>query len=317
MVKLLMRSAARVYATHGFGKARFFVTKYVQFYPLSERWIRFIDQFCEHHTGEPAPVEMIRTKFMRRFYSKTVAAKGRLDLLQSHYSVLETYLRSGIISRLMAGESLGLATLSGKSGTAYRFTITQHERFRYEGDLTIFMHGAESPDGEDQMLAALTFNLGFTPRHEVVMRIGGLQGPLAEDAKQTIIDVTRDLNGLRPKAAVLDLFYGLARAFQAVRVEAVAIANHPLNKKGRGLVANNDAFFEECGATRGQDGNFDLPLKLARKPFEDVAPKKRKDWLARQGMKSALEAQAMAAFHGWLRFAQSDDADAPMLMAAE
>jgi hypothetical protein len=58
-----MRSAARVYATHGLGKTRFFVTKYLQFYPLSERWIRFIDQFCEHHTGEQAPVEMIRIEF--------------------------------------------------------------------------------------------------------------------------------------------------------------------------------------------------------------------------------------------------------------
>ncbi len=313
MVRLLMRSAARVYATHGLGKTRFFVTKYLQFYPLSERWIRFIDQFCEHHTGEQAPVEMIRTKFMRRFYSKTVAAKGRLDLLQSHYSVLETYLRSGLIAQLMAGQSLDLATLSGKSGAAYRFTIASHERFRYEGDLTIFMHRAD----DDQMLAAVTFNLGFTPRHDVVMRIGGLQGPLAEDAKQIIIDVTRDLNGLRPKAAVLDLFYGLARAFQAVRIEAVAIANHPLNKKGRGLVANNDAFWEECGGSRAADGNFTLPLKLERKAFEDVAPKKRKDWLARQALKNALDAQAVTAVRGWMRFSQIEDVEAPLLMAAE
>jgi uncharacterized protein VirK/YbjX len=308
-----MRSAARVYATHGLGKTRFFVTKYLQFYPLSERWICFIDQFCEHHTGAQAPVEMIRTKFMRRFYSKTVAAKGRLDLLQSHYSVLETYLRSGFIAQLMAGQSLDLAVISGKSGEAYRFTVAQHERFRYEGDLTIFMHRAS----DDQMLAALTFNLGFTPRHDVVMRIGGLQGPLAEDAKQTIIEVTRDLNGLRPKAAVLDLFYGLARAFQAVRIEAVAIRNHPLNKEGRGLVANNDTFWEECGATLVADGNFVLPLKLERKAFEDVAPKKRKDWLARQGLKGALEAQAIAAVRGWMRFSQIEDADASLMMAAE
>jgi uncharacterized protein VirK/YbjX len=213
----------------------------------------------------------------------------------------------------MVGQGLDLATLSGKSGAAYRFTVAQNERFRYEGDLTIFMHRAD----DEQMLAALTFNLGFTPRHEVVMRIGGLQGPLAEDAKQTIVDVTRDLNGLRPKAAVLDLFYGLARALEAVRIEAVAIANHPLNKKGRGLVANNDAFWEDCGAERSADGNFILPLKLARKAFEEVPAKKRKDWLARQGLKAALETQAMAAVRGWMRFAQVEALEAPLLMAAE
>lgn len=297
-MRQLLRSASRVKEAHGFGKARFFVTKYVQFYPMSKQWVSFIDDYCEHHLGAPAPVEMIRTKFMRRFYSRKVGAAQRLKLLQSHYQVLETHLRSDIIGRLLGGEALTLGELSGKSGTQYAFSVAVHDRYRYEGDLTLFMHRA----ADNQLLAALTFSLGFAAHQTIEMRIGGLQGPAGEDAKQIVVDVTRDLHGLRPKNAVLDVFYDLAEVLQAATIEAVGMANHPLNDRGHAVVCNNDVFWEENGALRGRDGNYRLPRVRAVKTLEEVAAKKRKDWLARRGHKAALKAQLVPIAQSWLRF---------------
>jgi len=293
----MLKHARQIHTEFGFKKARFFVLKYLQFLPHSRRWLSFIEDFYRTYTQSPPPIEMVRTKFMRSYYSRGLNSSSKLDHLRTHYSVMETFLKPAVIAVLIKGEDVYLGSVCDKFGTVYDFDICQHERYRAEGEFTLFMRIR----GASLALAALTFGLGRNDNKQIVMRIGGLQGPQNENAKQLIIDTTRALYGQRPKALILALFYNIAEIFDAERIECVSVKNHPLNNDRHAFLANNDAFWEENGGTRNGEGNFDLPRTLPTRVIEAVPAKKRKEWLERQRLKAELSAQASLVFKSWLR----------------
>lgn len=291
MARLLIASARRIHAEFGFRKLRFFIVRYVQLFPHSHRWLGFIERFHRRHTGAPAPVEMLRTKFMRTYYSRRVRPGQRLLRLRMHYELLEARLSNAALAGWLEGKVFPLGEVTGRDGHVYGFTLGQHDRYRAEGEITLFMRR----DGEDPALAALTFGLGRDRRGGLIVRIGGLQGPQAEDARQRVVDATKALNGLRPKAAALHMLYTIAEAFGARRIEAVGMDNHPLRNAKHAFVADSDAFWDEAGGRRTPQGDFVLPRRPVSRNVEEVPAKRRKDWLKRQEIKAELAGQGAAA----------------------
>ncbi len=300
MESTLLATACRIHAAQGFKKTRFFVLKYLLYFPYSQGWVRFIDGYYGRYVGETAPVELVRTKFLRSFYSRKLSPAARLGKLKAHYQFLEAHFRDPFIRAVLSGTEIRLASMTGKSGGLYDIGLAQHPRYRAEGDLTLFLRRR----GEDVALAALTFSFGasrggsFGPG---ALRIGGLQGPQADDGKQRVVDATRDLNGLRPKGAVLSALYDLAAIFGVGDIEAVGMKNHPLNDGRHAVFADNDAFWAEQGAQATPGGDFRLPAKLPPRALETVAAKKRKDWLARNALRETLSLQLTALVRSWFR----------------
>jgi uncharacterized protein VirK/YbjX len=312
MESTLLATARRIQATQGFKKTKFFVLKYLQYYPHSQRWVRFIDGYYGRYTGEIAPVEMVRTKFLRSFYSRKLAPAARLSALKAHYDFLEAHFRNHMIRTLLSGAEIRLASMTGKTGGLYDIGMAQHPRYRAEGDLTLFLRRR----GDDVALASLTFSfasggvsVGADAGQGTALRIGGLQGPQADDAKQRVVDATRDLNGLRPKSAVLSAFYDIATMFGATTIDAVGMTNHPLNDRRHAVFADNDAFWGEQGAWRTKTGDFRLPLVPPQRALEDVAAKKRKDWLARNALRESLTAQIAPLLRSWCRVTEATRPD--------
>ena len=302
MESTLLATARRIHTAQGFKKTRFFVLKYLQYFPYSQGWVRFIDGYYGRHTGETAPVELVRTKFLRSFYSRKLSPVARLSKLKAHYHFLESQFRDQLIRTVLSGVEIRLASMSGKSGGLYDVGLAQHPRYRAEGDLTLFLRRR----GEDVALAALTFSFGASgggsfSGGEAALRIGGLQGPQADDGKQRVVDATRDLNGLRPKAAVLSAFYDLAAVLGVSDIEAVGMKNHPLNDGRHAVFADNDGFWAEQGAQATPAGDFRLPAQLPQRAVEEVAAKKRKDWLARNALRETVSVQLTALVRSWFR----------------
>jgi uncharacterized protein VirK/YbjX len=293
----MLKHARQIHTEFGFKKARFFVLKYLQFLPHSRHWLSFIEDYYRTYTQSPPPIEMVRTKFMRSYYSRGLNSSSKLDHLRTHYSVMETFLKPAVIAALIKGDPIHLGSVCDKFGSIYDFDISQHERYRAEGEFTLFMRTS----GDMLALAALTFGLGVDANGKIVMRIGGLQGPQADNAKQLIVDTTRALHGQRPKALVLSLFYNIAEIFDAQRIECVSVRNHPLNNHRHAFLANNDVFWEENGGTRTADGNFELPKNMPLRALEAVPAKKRKEWLERQYLKAELKVQSSLVLTTWLR----------------
>jgi hypothetical protein len=304
MESTLLATARRVHLAQGFKKTKFFVTKYLQYYPHSQRWVRFIDAYYDRYTGGVAPVEMVRTKFLRSFYSRQLKPAARLARLKAHYAFLEGQFRAHMVRTLLAGVEIRLGSMSGKSGTLYDIGVAQHPRYRAEGDLTLFLRRR----GDEVALAALTFSFAKSEGAAPALRVGGLQGPQADDGKQRVVGATKDLNGLRPKGAVLSAFYDIAALFGVTDIEAVGMKNHPLNDCRHAVFADNDSFWVEQGAEATASGDFRLPVTLPQRLLEEVPAKKRKDWLARNALREVMSAQIVALMRSCFR---ADEATRP------
>jgi len=295
MTSQLLQNASRIHRAMGFKKSRFFFLKYLALYPHSSRWVHFVGSLYERHLADEAPIEMVRTKLLRAYYSRKWNAKQRCSSLLSHYNFVESSFHPDVLCDMLAGSAIPLCSVTGKSQEVYVFSVSQHARYRAEGELTIFMQKS----GDESALAALTFSFDTTQVQGLSLRIGGLQGPQAEDAKQKVIQATKDLSGLRPKSAVLEVFYAIANATGAVSLEAVGRQNHPLLNDGHAFLANNDTFWEEVEAKVNALGDFILPAVQPQRALEDVAAKKRKDWLARRDIRAALALEAEATVRSW------------------
>ena len=314
MFGLLLGSVQKVCEAYGLKKAKTFMTSYVQFFPHSAHWLRFVDGLYRFHVGEAPPVEMIRSKFLRGYYSRKLTPTRRLALLTSHYDVVESYFRQDIVAKILSGTPLLLSTLCGKSGETYSLSLCHDEWFRFEGELTVFLHR----DSDQQVLSAVTFTMQFTPRRQIVIRIGGLQGPSCAGAKDMVVQATKDLSGARPKSVVVDGLFAIAGMLGATQIEAVNLGNHPLKDVNHRLVADNDAFWEEMATGRAASGEYTLPVSRPSRRLEDVAAKKRKDWLVRERMKAEARTAIRHRVRSWMRYLEdAEEVTTALAIAAE
>ena len=299
-------ACARVRREYGLKKSKRFVISYLRYWPWSGRWIAYADALSRRHLMTDAPVDLIRAKYLRGYHSLRLGARDRLTLLTGHYAVLEDLFDGGTVAAAVSGRSIPLARLTGKDGTVYCVSVQRHMRYQFEGELTLMLTGPEAQDP----LAALTFVLA--PGQ---IRIAGLQGPAGEAAKQAVVAATRNLWGARPKALVLDALYAVARVVGVTDIAAVAARNHPLNDINHRMMADNDGFWSEIAQNQTRHRDYILPARLPVRDLADVPARKRKDWLARQSLKSTLAIETCAELSSRLRVHPPVDAQATLLAA--
>ena len=101
-----------------------------------------------------------------------------------------------------------------------------------------------------------------------------------------VVAATRNLNGLRPKHALLECAYAFASAFNIKKIIATSGKNCPqlaINQKKHGtFFADYDLFWQEQSGTLNKQKNYDMPMALPKRTLADVPSKKKKDWLKRQ-----------------------------------
>ena len=76
--------AARIVATLGPKKARFFKFRYLIYRPWSQRWIEFLDRLYRDYGFDSAPMDIVRTKFMRSYYNRAWFPSRRLKAICGH-----------------------------------------------------------------------------------------------------------------------------------------------------------------------------------------------------------------------------------------
>lgn len=289
--QLLVHNTSHIARAGSPRKAFQFMKGYLRFFPYSHRWLVFIYNFYQRHTGGDPTLDLVRAKFSRAYYSRQQTASARLEHLISHYRLLEASFSPIALKRLLVGESVQLGSLTGKSGEIYTLSLTRQHRFRFEGEMTIMLHRQLNA----HMLAAVTFSIIHLIDKSIQIRIGGLQGSAGEEAKAEVVFATKDLSGLRPKGAVIDALYALSDTLRCTHIEATNVANHPLKDRNHHFVAMNDSFWEEFAIGRERKGAFILPLAQPTRTLEEVPSKRKKDWLARQNLKYDLCHQIQSA----------------------
>lgn len=281
---LLFKYSVKIGKERGFKKGRFFFLKSLLFPIASVKWLKFTDIFFARIGFGLAPWDVVATP-LRLCLSNNFNVNKRSKIMESHYKILEQKFDKKSLLLLLEGKKVEIAAISGKSGNVYRLSICYSMIWRREGLLTIFIR---SDVDSCATIATLTFTIFKNSERNNSLLIGGLQGVrsnVIQDRKELTVKATRDLNGLRPKSAVLNCVYVIAQLFDVGEIIAVSSRNHPVKstnkRRGRHFQADYDSFWQESKGVLRKDGNFSLPLLLHKRSFDEVSSKKKKDWMAR------------------------------------
>lgn len=229
---------------------------------------------------------------LRPYLREQFSVAARRALIHTHYTTLATQLRA---PQALAGEPGALlATLTGKSGEAYRIHLGRCTS--KEGELTFDFLTARG-----ESLAKLSVAFGDDEHGARVLWIGGLQGAKPPLGRDDIVRATRDLNGLRPKGAVLFAAQRLAIAMGATALRAPSSEGHISQnrlgsfQKKRKIHADYGQFWEEVGGTRLGDTEYVLPLVSPVRDISEVKRDKRREWKKRQAFIEQLGESTAAA----------------------
>ncbi|OCJ00426.1 virK protein [Rhizobium sp. AC27/96] len=225
---------------------------------LTIRWWRFIAAFTAAR-GFPPPHDELLQKPLSKFLVFGMGSSKRLTLLMDHFWIAERILSRESMISLWRGEWLEMGTVPGRSETYACFiALADRSGGRHEGAFAIKLLRLR----DQAVLCTARFMFlreGTEGRYTFV--VGSMQGP--RNAKQQIVEVTRDLSGLRPKEAMLIVLQGLTIEGGAPHFLAVSQDRHPIHYR-RGsrrsmMVSNVDAFWaERSGQPEGTYG-FTVP----------------------------------------------------------
>ena len=182
----------------------------------------------------------------------------------------------------------------GQNEAPIALELAAIDKLNKEGEATLLLRNANGV-----MLAEITFAL-MHYQQQPTLFIGGLQGANHEVPHAEIQHTTKECHGLFPKRLVLEGICTLARHLGIRQIVAVGNATHIYqnwryqSKKKDKLHADYDQFWLSMGAKPLDSGYFLLPERIARKPIEEIASKKRAEYRRRYQLLDELE-QGLAA----------------------
>ena len=234
----------------------------------------------------------------RPYLRRWLGAAEKMRILEGHHRIFENRLRPETRRRLQLAQNVLLAGLTGQSGREYRIVLARSQV--KEGDITLsFVDAATGAP-----LARLRGSFGPDDEGRGVFWIGGLMGATPPLGRAEIRAATQDLNGLRPKHALMHALASLCAWTGAGAIHAPPARNHIAHRWWRSFFtqrkirADYQGFWQEFTSQRTGRGDFRIALPLARRKFEDVQPKRRKDWKKRYAHIDALNAACLAALDG-------------------
>jgi uncharacterized protein VirK/YbjX len=112
--------------------------------------------------------------------------------------------------------------------------------------------------------------------------IGSVQGGRSGDGvnlTDLIRTATRDFEGMRPHFLLFDVVRTLVANWAIERLTGIAnrhqLKGHSHSKNAKAVRFSYDTFFQELGARRTRDGNWDIPLTLHAREIADAPSRKR------------------------------------------
>ncbi|HXT10001.1 MAG TPA: DUF535 family protein [Candidatus Angelobacter sp.] len=278
----------RAPATGGLLKRAKYVARGLAFARYTREWFDFLHQ--------PAMASIIRRhphlyhKLQRPYLNCTLNTQQRLEALKQHYHFVFANFPPEIREHLYEPAGLSLASLALKDLGEFQLRLTCSGKQK-EGDFAVGLLKA----GGQRDLFTLSFSVWKYHPAEKEIFIGGLQGSRAA-SREVVVDLTRALYGLRPKALLLFVVQELAAYWNIPQMRAVSDAAHIYQhfQKRKTFSATYDEFWLECGGKVAADGMFDLPAAFVPREISTIKVNKRQMYRRRYDMLASLRDQIRA-----------------------
>jgi len=233
-------------------------------------------------------------KIYRPWLSKRLCPQRRSSALSDHYRfIVQQGLGQAVVQAARGG--LQLAAFTGKSGAHYTIELRAVVPMEREGELVL------------QLLCqgTLVYSLAFSFVLEGVLRqvgIGCVQGPQSGTGLDLGREATRDLHGLRPKNLLVRLASQLGHACGCENLLLVGNNNRAVCaksiRKGK-VMACYDSLWQELGASRRADGDWQLRCAPLQAPdMQEVPSKKRAEVRRRHDLMTQVNFAVLSSL-GW------------------
>lgn len=250
------------------------------------------------HEGEAFMPRSVRVdsllKIGREHYRIGLSPSDRVDLLIAHHAALRRAFRRELLADFFDGAPIRLGEMAGEGRDVYEVLLIHAPvAYRQEGEATLTLRSRAN----GVRLADVTFVIGGSKQKAGCLRIGGAQGPPVQHGKAAIKAATKALDGLRPKAVVIEATYQFALCLGASTVYATSLSHHVLFVTPKAAMIHAgpyDLFWEELGGLRLPAGDYLLPRHPPHRDEAEVPAKRRKDWERRQTRLAQLAAQIAA-----------------------
>jgi uncharacterized protein VirK/YbjX len=209
-------------------------------------------------------------KVYRPYISTTMKADQRLEIIREHYKFI--FARG--LSQVVGNASIAaepLAEIESRNGLVYQIRLRTMNEFDREGELVLQLAQ------ENNVLCSIVFTIA--PRYgRSAVSIGCLQGGKSDNALEAIRLATRELHGMRPKHLLVSLVRQLGHKFGCELMLLVSNGNRVVYtaiRNGR-VIADYDQLWEELGAHKRPDGDYEMNCTQLPLPHFDTIPSKKR-----------------------------------------
>ena len=261
-----------------------YVARGLAFPGLTREWFQFLQRRELEVVIRNYP--HLYHKLQRPYLNCRLTTQQRLEALEQHYEFIIECLSPEGIERLYTPPGLSLAVLTLKDLGQYQLRLSCSWQEK-EGDLAVSLVG----DSGLRLFVA-SFSVWKHQKDHNEIFIGGLQGSRKTD-KELVVDLTRALYGLRPKALLVFAVQQIVEVWKIPKLLAVNDAAHIYRhfQKRRELSASYDEFWLECGGTPTGDGSFELPVAFVPRDISTIKVNKRQMYRRRYEMLGGIAGQ--------------------------
>lgn len=190
---------------------------------------------------------------------------------------------------MLREEGLLLARIPLDKAGTMSLRMRADAQFRKEGEIGVFLE----MEGIAGAISSFAFSLERLPAGWSCC-IGALQGRKGGD-EDTIKLATKAMHGLRPKALMVFVAQEIARSLRVASLKGVGNDIHVARARVLGpakkILFDYDELWLGAGGERQPDGWYELPLKLPRRPAEEIKPNKRSMYTKRYALMDGLSRQ--------------------------
>lgn len=210
-------------------------------------------------------------KLQRPYLQRHFSPEDRFEVLQQHYSFVSGSLNIEAVKGISECPGVLLGDIPLPEVGHFSIRLLYDNLFEKEGDLSLIFNDED----KKAPLFALTFCITSNKPGCRVIFIGGLQGcPLAREHDR-VVDVTRGMYGMRPKAALVFAVQQLLMVWSIPVLRAVSNQNRVLPTDNSPVKADYDQFWIESDGQLDADGNFSMPIVASERPISEIKPNKR------------------------------------------
>lgn len=236
-------------SSKGNKKAKNFFFRSLLYYPITLKWLKFIDSFYQKYDFSSAPV-YLATIANRSTLSKNLNSIYKIIFIERHYLIIEYFFNQDFIKSILTeNQKIKITSLQNKDNNDCAINLVANGDFFREGALTLYLQ-----NNKLEIISRLSFTIYEDACYERSIIIGGFDIESVEENKE-------NFESEFYKIILLECFYIMAPRFGVEKIIGVSDNNHILSSK-KNFIRKYNKIWQDLGGSLRKDGNYTLPKSL-------------------------------------------------------